>query len=47
MPGKQVKNWKKYHALRKKGFSKTSAAKIVNAGAKRKKSNKRRAHRRR
>lgn len=30
MPGKQVKNWKKYHALRRKGFSKTSAAKITN-----------------
>jgi hypothetical protein len=31
MPGKQVKNWKQYHALRKKGKSKTSAAKITNA----------------
>lgn len=36
MPGKQVKNWSKYHALRKKGKSKTSAAKIANAGAKKK-----------
>jgi len=34
MPGKQVKNWRKYHALRKKGHSKTSAAKITNAGKK-------------
>lgn len=31
MPGKQVKNWPKYEALRKKGFSKESAAKITNA----------------
>lgn len=31
MPGKQVKNWNKYHALRRKGMSKTSAAKITNA----------------
>jgi len=31
MPGKQVKNWRKYHKLRKKGFSKKSAAKITNA----------------
>lgn len=39
MPGKQVKNWKKYHALRKKGISKESAARITNAkpGKKRKK----------
>ena len=34
MPGKQVKNWRKYHALRKKGASKTKAAKIVNSQAK-------------
>jgi len=31
MPGKQVKNWSKYHALRRQGKSKTSAAKITNA----------------
>jgi hypothetical protein len=31
MPGKQVKNWPKYEKLRKKGYSKTSAAKITNA----------------
>lgn len=39
MPGKKVKNWAKYHKLRKKGFSKTSAAKITNAqpGKKKKK----------
>jgi len=39
MPGKQVKNWSKYHKLRKKGYSKISAARIANArpGKKRKK----------
>jgi hypothetical protein len=31
MPGKQVKNWKAYHALRRQGKSKESAARIVNA----------------
>lgn len=31
MPGKQVKNWKQYEALRKKGLSKEKAAKIANA----------------
>lgn len=36
MPGKQVKNWKKYHALRRKGMSKTRAAKIANASKRRK-----------
>jgi hypothetical protein len=34
MPGKQVKNWKIYHALRRKGASKTKAAKIANAKGK-------------
>lgn len=38
MPGKQVKNWKQYHKLRKKGHSKSSAARITNAS--KKKSNK-------
>lgn len=37
MPGKQVKNWKQYHGLRKKGHSKTSAAKIANSKKKKKK----------
>lgn len=39
MPGKQVKNWAKYEALRGKGMSKKSAARITNAnpGKKRKK----------
>lgn len=37
MPGKQVKSWSKYHALRKQGMSKTSAAKVTNATTKRRK----------
>lgn len=31
MPGKQVKNWKVYHALRKKGMSKKKSARIANS----------------
>ena len=31
MPGKRVKDWGKYHALRREGKSKQSAAKIANA----------------
>lgn len=31
MPGKQVKNWNKYNKLRRKGLSKSSAARITNA----------------
>jgi len=31
MPGKQVKNWPKYEALRKKGMSKEDAARIANS----------------
>jgi hypothetical protein len=34
-PGPSVKNPKQYEALKDKGFSKTSAAKISNAAAKR------------
>ena len=37
MPGKQVKNWPKYEALRRQGYSKQSAARITNASRKRKK----------
>jgi len=37
MPGPQVKNWKQYEALRKEGYSKTSAAKITNAAASKRK----------
>lgn len=40
MPGKQVKSWKTYHALRKKGASKTKAAKIANSKKGRKKGKK-------
>ena len=36
MPGKQVKNWKQYHALRRAGKSKESAARIANASSKKK-----------
>ena len=36
MPGKQVKNWPQYEALRRKGLSKGSAARITNADAKKK-----------
>lgn len=37
MPGKEVRNWKVYHALRKKGYSKERAAKIANAKPKKRK----------
>ena len=37
MPGKQVKNWDKYHALREEGKSKELAAKITNATSGKKK----------
>lgn len=40
MPGKKmrsIKNARQYEALRKKGFSKSSAAAISNASAKRRK----------
>lgn len=37
MPGKQVKNWKQYEALRKQGMSKESAARITNAAASKRK----------
>jgi hypothetical protein len=36
MPGKQVKDWPKYEALRKKGYSKESAAKMANSKKKKK-----------
>jgi hypothetical protein len=41
MPGRQVKNWKRYHALRRKGMSKSRAARITN-GLHRKKRKRRR-----
>ncbi len=34
MPGKEVKNWRQYEALRREGKSKESAARITNAAAK-------------
>jgi hypothetical protein len=37
MPGKQVKNWPQYEALRREGYSKQSAARITNSQAKRSK----------
>jgi len=37
MPGKQVKNWPMYEALRKAGKSKESAARIANAATAKKK----------
>jgi len=40
MPGKQVKNWKQYEALREQGKSKESAARITNAAAAKKKKKK-------
>lgn len=46
MPGKQVKNWKQYHKLRKKGFSKSSAARITNASVKKSKAKKKRGKKR-
>ena len=33
MPGRSVKNWRKYHALRRKGYGKRSAARIANKRA--------------
>ena len=35
MPGKSVKNWKMYHGLRRRGHSKTRAARITNAHVRR------------
>ena len=32
MPGNRVKNWPQYEALRRKGLSKESSARITNAG---------------
>jgi len=41
VPGKQIKSWKTYHALRRKGASKTKAAKIANSRGRRKKGRRR------
>ena len=40
MPGKQVRDWSKYHALREEGKSKESAARITNATTGKKKGSK-------
>jgi hypothetical protein len=45
MPGKQVKNWKQYEALRREGHSKESAARITNAAASKKQRSKKRKRR--
>jgi len=37
MPGKEVKNWPQYEALRREGYSKSSSARITNASAKKRK----------
>lgn len=34
MPGKAVKNWSQYHALRRKGMGKKKAARIANSSKK-------------
>lgn len=38
MPGKQVKDWDTYHAVREKGASKEKAVRIANAKKKKRKS---------
>jgi len=45
MPGKQVKNWAQYEALRREGYSKESAARITNAQAKKKRTKGKKARR--
>lgn len=40
MPGKQVKNWSQYEALRRQGYSKESAARIANAASRKKRGKK-------
>ena len=42
MPGKRVKNWPQYHALRRKGHSKRSAARIANSRRRKRRKRKRR-----
>ena len=42
MPGKSVKNWAMYEALRKQGKTKQSAAMITNAAMKKRKKKKKR-----
>jgi hypothetical protein len=40
VPGKQVKNWAQYEALRRQGYSKESAARIANSSSSRKRKGK-------
>jgi hypothetical protein len=47
VPGKSVKNWRQYHALRRKGYSKTSAARITNAAQRKRRTRRTRRRRRR
>ena len=37
MPGPEVKDWNQYEALRRKGLTKESAARITNASVKKRK----------
>lgn len=47
MPGKQVKDWKRYHKLKKRpGVSKSKAARRANAAAKARRNNRKRKRRR-
>jgi len=41
VPGKQVKNWRQYEALRRRGLSKQASARIANASARKGKRRKR------
>lgn len=41
MPGTGVKDWRKYHALRDRGYSKVAAAKITNASTPKRRKRKR------
>jgi len=36
MPGKSVKNWRAYHAMRDQGYSKRKSARIANSLRRRK-----------
>ena len=47
MPGPQIKNWKQYHALRRKGMDKRTAAMITNKASKIKRINRRKSWKKR
>lgn len=42
MPGRQIKDWNVYHALRRKSYSKSKSARIANSQARRKRRKRRR-----